>query len=98
MEEGTRARWRKGRAWPDQAGAALREIEQIVKQTSSLVTDITKLAGDQVKVTGKASCAPWTACQVTQETTRGVQDTVATIRQARGPFRKRLTDAIGGSS
>ncbi len=49
MEEGTRE-VEEGTKLADQAGAALREIEQIVKQTASLVTDITRAAGDQVKV------------------------------------------------
>ncbi len=93
MEEGTRE-VEEGTRLADQAGAALREIEQIVKQTSSLVTDITKLAGDQVKVTESVVHSMDGMSKVTQETTRGVQDTVATIGKL-ADLSKRLTDAIG---
>ena len=44
MEEGTRE-VEEGTKLADQAGAALREIEQIVKQTAGLVTEITRAAG-----------------------------------------------------
>ncbi|HYA89148.1 MAG TPA: methyl-accepting chemotaxis protein, partial [Nitrospirota bacterium] len=50
MEEGTRE-VEEGTKLADQAGAALREIEQIVKQTATLMTDITRAADDQVKST-----------------------------------------------
>jgi len=93
MEEGTRE-VEEGTRLADQAGAALREIEQIVKQTSALVTDITKLAGDQVKVTESVVHSMDGMSKVTQETTRGVQDTVATIGKL-ADLSKRLTDAIG---
>ena len=93
MEEGTRE-VEEGTKLADQAGAALREIEQIVKQTATLVTDITRAAGDQVKVTESVVGSMDHILKQTQETTHGVQDTVATIGKL-AELSRRLTDAIG---
>jgi len=93
MEEGTRE-VEEGTKLADQAGAALREIEQIVKQTSALVTDITKAAADQVKVSEGVATSMTTISTLTQETTVGVRDTVETIGRL-ADLSKRLTDAIG---
>jgi len=93
MEEGTRE-VEEGTKLADQAGAALREIEQIVKQTATLMTDITRAAGDQVKSTESVVHTMDSISQLTQETTHGVQDTVATISSL-ADLTKRLTDAIG---
>jgi methyl-accepting chemotaxis protein len=93
MEEGTRE-VEEGTKLADQAGAALREIEQIVKQTAGLVTDITRAAGDQVKVTETVVGSMDSILKQTQETTHGVQDTVSTIGKL-AELSRRLTDAIG---
>ena len=93
MEEGTRE-VEEGTKLADQAGAALREIEQIVQQTAGLVTDITKAAGNQVKVTESVVNSMDSILKQTQETTHGVQDTVTTIGKM-AELSKRLTDAIG---
>ncbi len=93
MEEGTRE-VEEGTKLADQAGAALREIEQIVKQTANLVTDITRAAADQVKVTESMVGSMDSILKQTQETTHGVQDTVTTIGKL-AELSKRLTDAIG---
>jgi twitching motility protein PilJ len=93
MEEGTRE-VEEGTKLADQAGAALREIEQIVKQTATLVTDITKSAGDQVKVTQSVVGSMDSILKQTQETSHGVQDTVSTIGKL-AELSRRLTDAIG---
>lgn len=93
MEEGTRE-VEEGTKLADQAGAALREIEQIVKQTASLVTDITRAAGDQVKVTETMVMSMDSIMSRTQETTHGVQETVSTIGKL-AELSKQLTDAIG---
>jgi twitching motility protein PilJ len=93
METGTRE-VEEGTKLADQAGAALREIEQIVKQTSDLMSDITRAAGDQVKSTESVVQTMDNISQLTQETTQGVQDTVDTISSLAG-LTKRLSDAIG---
>ncbi len=93
MEEGTRE-VEEGTKLADQAGAALREIEQIVQQTAGLVTDITRAAGDQVKVTESVVSSMDSILKQTQETTHGVQDTVTTIGKM-AELSKRLSDAIG---
>lgn len=93
MEEGTRE-VEEGTKLADQAGAALREIEQIVKQTASLMTDITKAAGDQVKSTESVVVTMENISRITQDAAQGVQDTVATISKL-ADLTKRLTDAIG---
>ncbi len=93
MEEGTRE-VEEGTKLADQAGAALREIEQIVKQTSTLMTDITRAASDQVKSTESVVNTMGTISQLTQETAHGVQDTVATISSL-ADLTRRLNDAIG---
>jgi methyl-accepting chemotaxis protein len=93
MEEGTRE-VEEGTRLADQAGAALREIEQIVQQTASLVTDITRAAGDQVKVTESVVSSMDSILKQTQQTTHGVQDTVTTIGKM-AELSKRLMDAIG---
>jgi len=93
MEEGTRE-VEEGTKLADQAGAALREIEQIVKQTSVLMTDITKAADDQVEVTAQVVHSMDTISKLTQETTHGVQDTVSTIGKL-ADLSTRLTSAIG---
>ncbi len=93
MEEGTRE-VEEGTKLADQAGAALREIEQIVKQTATLMTDITRAAADQVKSTVSVVHTMDNISQLTQETTHGVQDTVATI-SGLADLTKRLNDAIG---
>jgi len=93
MEEGTRE-VEEGTKLADQAGAALREIEQIVKQTAGLVTDITQAASDQVKVTESVVSTMDHISKFTQETTQGVEDTVTTIGKL-ADLSKRLTDAIG---
>jgi twitching motility protein PilJ len=93
MEESTRE-VEEGTRLADQAGAALREIEQIVKQTAGLVTDITRAAGDQVKVTESVVLSMDTISKVTEETTLGVQETVSTIGKL-AELSKQLTDAIG---
>ena len=93
MEEGTRE-VEEGTKLADQAGSALREIEQIVKQSATLMTDITKAASDQVKSTEGVVHTMDNISQLTQETTHGVQDTVATINSL-ADLTKRLTDAIG---
>ncbi len=93
MEEGTRE-VEEGTKLADQAGAALREIEQIVKQTASLMTDITRAAGDQVKSTEGVVHTMDSISKLTQETTQGVQDTVTTISKL-ADLTTRLTEAIG---
>jgi methyl-accepting chemotaxis protein len=93
MEEGTRE-VEEGTKLADQAGAALREIEQIVKQTATLMTDITKAADDQVEVTAQVVHSMDTISKLTQETTHGVQDTVSTIGKL-ADLSTRLTSAIG---
>jgi methyl-accepting chemotaxis protein len=93
MEEGTRE-VEEGTKLADQAGAALREIEQIVKQTSALVTDITRAAADQVKVSEGVAASMDTISRLTQETTVGVRDTVGTINRL-AVLSSQLTDAIG---
>ncbi len=93
MEDGTRE-VEEGTKLADQAGAALREIEQIVKQTASLMTDITRAAGDQVKSTEGVVHTMDSISQLTQETTQGVQDTVTTISKL-ADLTTRLTEAIG---
>ncbi len=93
MEEGPRE-VEEGTKLADQAGAALREIEQIVKQTAGLVTDITNAAGDQVKATQSVVGSMDTVLKLTQETSHGVQNTVATISSL-AELTKRLHDAIG---
>jgi twitching motility protein PilJ len=93
MEEGTRE-VEEGTKLADQAGAALREIEQIVKQTAVLMTDITKAADDQVEVTARVVHSMDTISKLTQETTHGVQDTVSTIGKL-ADLSTRLTRAIG---
>jgi twitching motility protein PilJ len=85
VEEGTKL--------ADQAGAALREIEQIVKQTANLMTDITRAAADQVQSTTSVVHTMDTISNLTQETTLGVQDTVSTINNL-ADLSKRLNDAI----
>jgi methyl-accepting chemotaxis protein len=93
MEEGTRE-VEEGTKLADQAGAALREIEQIVKQTAGLVTDITRAAGDQVKMTTTVVGSMDDILKQTQETSHGVQETVSTIGKL-AELSRRLTDAIG---
>ncbi len=93
MEEGTRE-VEEGTKLADQAGAALREIEQIVKQTSTLVGDITKSAVDQVKVSESVVQSMDGISKLTQETTVGVRDTVETISRL-ADLSARLADAIG---
>jgi methyl-accepting chemotaxis protein len=92
MEEGTRE-VEEGTKLADQAGAALREIEQIVKQTANLMTDITRAAADQVQSTTSVVHTMDTISNLTQETTLGVQDTVSTINNL-ADLSKRLNDAI----
>jgi methyl-accepting chemotaxis protein len=92
MEEGTRE-VEEGTKLADQAGAALREIEQIVKQTASLMTDITRAAADQVQSTSSVVNTMDTISNLTQETTLGVQDTVSTINNL-ADLTKRLNEAI----
>lgn len=93
MEEGTRE-VEEGTKLADQAGAALREIEQIVKQTSGLVTDITNSAANQVKVSEGIVTSMDSISKLTQETTVGVRDTVETISKL-AELSTRLTVAIG---
>ena len=93
MEEGTRE-VEEGTKLADQAGAALREIEQIVKQTSGLVTDITNSAVNQVKVSEGIVTSMDTISKLTQETTVGVRDTVETISKL-ADLSTKLTVAIG---
>jgi twitching motility protein PilJ len=93
MEEGTRE-VEEGTRLADQAGSALREIEQIVKQTATLMTDITRAATDQVKSTESVAHAMDSILKQTQETTHGVQDTVSTIGKL-AELSRRLIDAIG---
>jgi methyl-accepting chemotaxis protein len=93
MEEGTRE-VEEGTKLADQAGTALREIEQIVKQTSTLMTDITRAAADQVKSTESVVHTMGNISQLTQETAHGVQETVATI-SGLADLTNRLNDAIG---
>jgi methyl-accepting chemotaxis protein len=93
MEEGTRE-VEEGTKLADQAGATLREIEQIVKQTSTLMTDITRAAADQVKSTVSVVHTMENISQLTRETAHGVQDTVQTINSL-ADLTKRLNDAIG---
>jgi methyl-accepting chemotaxis protein len=93
MEEGTRE-VEEGTKLADQAGAALREIEQIVKQTSGLVTDITNSAANQVKVSESVVHSMDSISKLTRETTVGVRETVETIGRL-ADLSKRLTDAIG---
>lgn len=93
MEEGTRE-VEEGTKLADQAGAALREIEQIVKQTASLMTDITRAAGDQVRSTEGVVSTMDSISKLTQETTQGVQETVSTISKL-ADLSSRLIEAIG---
>ncbi len=93
MEAGTHE-VEEGTKLADQAGAALREIEQIVKQTSSLMTDITRAAGDQVKSTESVAHTMDAFSQLTQVTENGVQGTVATI-SGLADLTRRLNNALG---
>ncbi|MFA5072877.1 MAG: HAMP domain-containing methyl-accepting chemotaxis protein [Nitrospirota bacterium] len=93
MEEGTRE-VEEGTKLADQAETALREIEQIVKQTASLMTDITRAAGDQVKSTESVVHTMENISRLSQDTTQGVQETVLTIGKL-GDLTARLTEAIG---
>ena len=93
MEEGTRE-VEEGTKLADQAGAALREIEQIVKQTASLMTDITRAAGDQVRSTEGVVSTMDSISRLTQETTQGVQETVSIISKL-ADLSARLIEAIG---
>jgi len=93
MEEGTRE-VEEGTKLADQAGTALREIEQIVKQTAALMTDITRAAGEQVKSTEGVVLTMESISRLTQETTHGVQETVTIISKLAG-LTTRLTEAIG---
>jgi len=86
VEEGTKL--------ADQAGAALREIEQIVKQTATLMADITRAAADQVKSTESVVHTMDSISLLTQDTTHGVQESVSTISNL-ADLTKRLNDAIG---
>jgi hypothetical protein len=58
------------------------------------MTDITRAAGDQVKSTESVVHTMDSISRLTQETTQGVQDTVATISKL-ADLTNRLTDAIG---
>lgn len=93
MEEGTRE-VEEGTKLADQAGAALREIEQIVKQTAGLVAEITAAADSQVEVTEGMVGSMDSILKQTQETSHGVQDTVSTIGKL-ADLSRRLNDAIG---
>jgi methyl-accepting chemotaxis protein len=93
MEAGTRE-VEEGTKLADQAGSALREIEQIVQQTSSLMTDITRAAGDQVNSTESVVHTMDAISQLTQVTENGVQGTVATI-SGLADLTRRLNDALG---
>ena len=93
MEESTRE-MEENTTLADQTSAALREIEQIVKQSSNLMADITKAAGDQVHSTESVVVTMNTISQLTGETTHGVQETVATI-SGLADLTRRLNDAIG---
>jgi methyl-accepting chemotaxis protein len=93
MEEGTR-QTEEGTKLADQAGAALREIEQIVKQTATLMADITQTATDQVKSTQSVVHTMGSLSHLTQETAYGVKDTVETINSL-AELTRRLNDAIG---
>jgi twitching motility protein PilJ len=93
MEEGTRE-VEEGTKLADQAGAALREIQEIVKQSAVLMTDITKAADDQVKTTQGVVTTMDSISKLTQETSRGVQDTVSIIGNL-ADLSSRLSDAIG---
>src|SRR5574341_353235 len=93
MEEGTRE-VEEGTKLADQAGSALREIQEIVKQTSVLMTDITKAADDQVETTQTVVHTMDSISKLTQDASRGVQDTVATIGNL-ADLSSRLSDAIG---
>ncbi len=92
MEEGTRE-VEEGTKLADQAGATLREIEQIVQQTATLMTDITRAAADQVQSTKSVVHTMDNISELTQETTHGVKDTVSTINNL-ADLTKRLNDAI----
>jgi methyl-accepting chemotaxis protein len=93
MEEGTRE-VEEGTKLADQAGSALREIQEIVKQTSVLMTDITKAADDQVETTQTVVHTMDSISKLTQDASRGVQDTVSTIGNL-ADLSSRLSDAIG---
>jgi methyl-accepting chemotaxis protein len=93
MEEGVREVQESAKV-ADQAGAALREIEQMVKQTSSLMREITKAAGDQVKSTESAAQTVGAIAHLTQETAHGVRDTEATI-SGLADLARSLNDALG---
>lgn len=93
MEAGTRE-VEEGTKLADQAGSALREIEQTVQQTSSLMTDITRAAGDQVRSTESVVHTMDAISQLTQVTENGVQGTVATI-SGLADLTRRLNDALG---
>jgi twitching motility protein PilJ len=96
MEEGTRE-VEEGTKLADQAGAALREIEQIVKQTAGLVAEITAAADRQEEVTEGMVGSMDSILSIlkqTQETSHGVQDTVSTIGKL-ADLSRRLIDAIG---
>jgi methyl-accepting chemotaxis protein len=93
MEEGTRE-VEEGTKLADQAGSALREIQEIVKQTSVLMTDITKAADNQVETTQSVVHTMESISKLTQDTSRGVQDTVSIIGNL-ADLSSRLSDAIG---
>jgi methyl-accepting chemotaxis protein len=93
MEEGTRE-VEEGTRLADQAGAALREIEQIVKQAAAVVTDITHAAREQAKGTESVVTSMDAISRVTRETTDGIQETITVIGKLAG-LTKQLTDAIG---
>ncbi len=93
MEEGTRE-VEEGTKLADQAGSALREIQEIVKQTAVHMTDITKAADDQVEMTQSVVTTMDSILKLTQATSHGVQDTVSTIGNL-ADLSSRLSDAIG---
>jgi len=93
MEEGTRE-VEEGTKLADQAGSALREIQEIVKQSSVLMTDITKAADDQVETTQSVVTTMSSISNLTRETSQGVQETVTIIGNL-ADLSSRLSDAIG---
>jgi methyl-accepting chemotaxis protein len=93
MEESTREA-EEGINLADEAGAALREIEQIVKQTATLMADVTLTATDQVKSAQSMMDAMDGISHLTRETAHGAKNAVDTISSL-AELTKWLNDALG---
>jgi methyl-accepting chemotaxis protein len=93
MEEGTRE-VEEGTRIADSAGAALKEIESIVKRSSTLVAEISQAARQQVKATDAVVRTMESISGVSRQAGEGVKHTVATIKGL-ADLSDRLVSTIG---